>query len=162
MKLTSTLLALLCSFTTTLAFAEPKHTADAILVNAPQSEGKEVSVDVMFVKPVRWKSPDPDFAFFHAETVDRHDKKIGGSILVVVPATEAVKFAKHYGIESNGRNESDKLTGILTTSPSKRVKTRTWMIDTTEGKFAETVKAKKLTIDDTDGKEADKKEGEKK
>lgn len=155
MKILTTLLTGLCLTTSTLVWAtESKRTADYILTTPLQFEGKNVDLDVAFVKPVHWKSPDPDISFFHAMTVDRHDKKRAGVILVAIPTEEAAKFARRYGTDFDGRGEYDKLSGILTTAPGKKMKSREWIIDTT-GKVAELVKSKKLVIDNTESKDGE-------
>ncbi len=109
--------------------AESKHTAEYFLTTPAEFENKEVSLDVAFVKPVRWKSPIPELAFFHAMTVDKIDKKPGGTILVVVPAENAEKFAKKYGMDFDGRSDADSLKGTLIASPQRGPKV--WLLDTT-------------------------------
>lgn len=96
------------------------------------------------VKPVHWKSPIEDIAFFQALTIDRTEDKSGGSILVAVPAADAAKFAKKYGTNFDGRNDKDKLTGtfILVSGEGP---SGFWMIDTT-GKLAQLIKDKKLVL----------------
>ena len=158
MKIITTLLTGLLASWATLAYAgESKRTADYILATPLEFEGKNVDLDVSFVKPVNWKSPNTEIAFFHAMTMDRLDKKRGGSILVAIPAADAAKFAKRYGTDFDGRNEYDRLNGVLTTTPDnkKKFKGGTWVIDMTGGKIAELVKNKQLVIEDNEGKEGE-------
>jgi hypothetical protein len=157
MKIITTLLTGLLASWATLAYAgESKRTAEYILATPLKFEGKNVDLDVSFVQPVNWKSPNTEIAFFHAMTMDRLDKKRGGSILVAIPAADAAKFAKRYGTDFDGRNEYDRLNGVLTAAPHIRnFRGGTWIIDMTGGKIAELVKNKQLVIEDNEGKEGE-------
>jgi len=125
--------------------ADSKRTSEYIIANSADYEGKEVSVDVAFVKPVQWKSPIADLAFFHALTIDRRDHKPGGHILVAVPAADSGSFAKKYGLDFDGRSDSDTLRGKFLASPGERGRASIWLIDTT-GKAADLIKSKKLEL----------------
>lgn len=128
---------------------DSKHTAEYIIVNSAEYEGKEVVLDVSFVKPVQWKSPISELAFFHVVTVDRRDNKMGGSIIVAVKAADAGSFAKKYGMDFDGRRDSDSLRGVFLVAPGRgpdsKVRGQVWFVDTT-GTAVELIKAKKLEL----------------
>ncbi len=130
---------------------DSKHTAEYIIANSAEHEGKEVVLDVSFVKPVQWKSPIPELAFFHAVTVDRRDDQLGGSIIVAVKAAEAGSFAKKYGMDFEGRRDSDSLRGVFLAAPGRgpdtKARARIWLVDTT-GSAAGLIEAKKFEIQD--------------
>jgi hypothetical protein len=126
-----------------LSHADSKRTAEYILSSPTQYEGQSVTVDVAVVQPVRFKSPFPELAFFHAMTVDRSDYKGGGGILVAVAAADAEKFAKKYGTDFEGRQDADQLKGILTVSGRHRV----YVIDTT-GQLQKLQEERKQTLPD--------------
>lgn len=138
---------LLAAAASSLQAGDSKRTAEYILTTPTEFEGKEVTLDVALVKPVHWKSPAPELAFFHALTIDRSDKKPGGGIMVAIPAADAAQFAKKYGTDFDGRNDMDTLRGTLIAAPGKGPRARVWLIDTT-GKVGELVKQKKLIIED--------------
>lgn len=128
MKLQFLLLIVLviCGTLTLSQAADSKRTAEYLLSSPESYEGKTVTVDVASVQPVHWKSPISELVFFHAMTRDRRDNKPGGTILVAVSAKEAAAFAKKYGTDFEGRNESDTLKGqFLSTGPRQ-----VWVIDT--------------------------------
>ena len=130
-----------------LRASDSKRTAEYLLSTPFQFEGKEVTLDVAFVKPVHWKSPISEIAFFHAITLDRLDHKPGGEIMVVIPSEDAAKFSKKFGASFEGRNESNSLKGIFTTAPGGRDGRKVWLLDTT-GKIGDLVKQNKLVIED--------------
>lgn len=132
-----------------LQASDSKRTAEYIFTTPTDFEGKEVTLDVSFVKPVPWKSPVAELAFYHAMTIDRQDYKPGGTILVAVAATDSAKFAKKYGLDFEGRRNSNQLKGTLVASPG-REGPKVWILDTT-GKVADLIKAKKLQIQDDEG-----------
>lgn len=117
----------------TPAEAAGKRTADYLLTNPLSHEGKSVTVDAAFVKPIRWVSPFPEIVFFHVMTVDRGDHKPGGAILAAVEVDEAEAFAKKYGTDF-GRRDADALRGVFLAAggggPDRRG--RVWLIDTTD------------------------------
>lgn len=129
-----------------LVYSQSKRTAEFLRIDPKSHVDKEVSLDVSMVKPVSWKSPIEDIAFFHAMTIDRTEDKSGGSILVAVPAADAEKFAKKFGTNFDGRNDKDKLTGTFILV-SGNGPSGFWMIDTT-GKLAQLIKDKKLALPD--------------
>jgi len=132
--------------------AESKRTAEYILANPKAYDNKEVSLDVAFVKPVQWVSPIPSPAFFHAVTIDRHDKKMGGSILVAVDSPDSAKFAKKYGMDFDGRRDRDTLKGKFIQLPrGKNGGREIWAIDTT-GTLLDTVKQAQVTLPAGGGK----------
>ena len=130
--------------------SDSKRTAEYILTTPADFEGKEVTLDVAFVKPVHWKSPNPELAFFHAMTIDRLNHKPGGEILVAIPSTDAAKFAKKFGTSFERRNESDSLQATLVAAPGGRMHAKVWILDTT-GKVADLVKQDKLAIVEDEG-----------
>ncbi len=127
--------------------AGSERTAEALLTTPAEFEGKQVTLDVGFVRPVRWKSPAEEFAFFHAVTMDRNDHKPAGEILVAIPAAEAAEFTKKYGTDYEGRYDKDVLTGMFIASPGRSAREQFWLVDTT-GKLAEIIAQKKITLQD--------------
>ena len=134
---------LLAALTPVLHASESKRTADYLLTTPATFEGKEVTLDIAFVKPVHWKSPVPEIAFFHAMTLDRQAHKPGGEMMIVILSEDSVKFAKKYGTNFEGRNESNSLKGIFLTAPGGGKRGKVWMLDTT-GKAADLIKQNKL------------------
>lgn len=130
--------------------ADSERTAEYILTTPQEFEGKAVELDVSFVKPVRWKSPVPELAFFHAFTIDRKDRKPGGVIPVAVAAADAASFAKKYGTDFDGRYDKDDLVGTLLASPGHAPRKQVWFVDTS-GLAAELIKQGKMHLED-DGK----------
>jgi hypothetical protein len=148
MKTTTTfLVAVLALSTPLLKAAESERTAEHILTTPSEHEGKEVALDVAFVKPVHWKSPVEELAFFHAVTMDRKDMKPGGGILVAIPAADAASFAKKYGTDYEGRYEKDELTGTLMAGPGCGPRKQVWFVDTS-GQAAAMIEQKKLSLED--------------
>ena len=143
-------LVLLAAVAPLLHASDSKRTAEYILTTPADFEGKEVTLDVAFVKPVHWKSPNPELAFFHAMTIDRLNHKPGGEILVAIPSTDAAKFAKKFGTSFERRNESDSLQATLVAAPGGRMHAKVWILDTT-GKVADLVKQDKLAIVEDEG-----------
>lgn len=141
-KLTALILMASCA----LGFSESKRTAEYLRLAPDSHVGKKVTVDVSMVKPVGWKSPVDNIAFFQVLTIDRRDDKSGGAILVAVPAADSEKFAKKYGMNFEGRGDSDRLEGLFTlvsgSGPSGL-----WIIDTT-GMVAKLIADKKLALPD--------------
>lgn len=127
---------------------ESKRTAEYLLATPSDFEGKEVNLDVSFVQPVHWKSPVPELAFFRAMTIDRQDRKFGGHILVAIAAADAGKFAKKYGMDFEGRGESNSLRGTFLSAPARaQGRDRIWIVDTT-GLVADLVKSRNLQIEE--------------
>ena len=143
-------LVLLAAAVPLLHASDSKRTAEYILTTPADFEGKEVTLDVSYVKPVHWKSPVPELAFFHAMTLDRREYKPGGEILVAVLSSDAAKFAKKYGTNFEGRNLSNSLQATLLAAPGGRMHAKVWMLDTT-GKIADLVKQNKLMIEEEGG-----------
>jgi hypothetical protein len=134
-----------------LLAAESERTAEALLTTPAEFEGKQVTLDVGFVRPVRWKSPVEEFAFFHAVTMDRNDHKAGGEILVAITAAEAAEFTKKYGTDYEGRYDKDVLAGTFIASPGRNAREQFWLVDTT-GKLAEIIAQKKISLQDDSGR----------
>lgn len=162
-----TILSLIVSAPLSLA-GDSKHTAEYIIANAAEHEGKEVQLDVSFVKPVKWKSPIPELVFFHVITVDRRDNKMGGGILVAIKAADSGAFAKKYGMDFEDRRDSDSLRGVLLAAsgrgPDHKGNARIWLVDTT-GTAVDLIKAKKLELigdGPDDGKDGDRRHDRKK
>lgn len=163
MKTKHILTMLLLAFSAPISSAaDSKHTAEYIIANSVEFENKEVTLDVSFVKPVRWKSPIPELVFFHVITVDRRDDKMGGGILVAVKAEDSAAFSKKYGMDFEDRRDRDSLKGTFLAAPGRdsnqRVRGRVWFVDTT-GTAAELIQAKKLELVD-DERNGDKEPGE--
>jgi hypothetical protein len=127
--------------------ADSKRTAEYLLSSPLVHEGKTVTVDVAAVKPVHWKSPFPELAFFHAMTIDRVDHKPGGTILVAIPSAEAARFAKKYGTDFEGRYESDQLKGLFMASGPRKF----WVVDVS-GQLANLQADRKLSLPDEAGR----------
>ena len=148
MKTSTCLVAVVLGFCTPLLHAaDSGRTAESLLITPAEFEGKQVTLDVGFVRPVRWKSPVEEFAFFHAVTMDRNSHKPGGEILVAIPAAEAAEFTKKYGTEFEGRYDKDVLTGVFIASPGRSAREQFWLVDTT-GKLAEIIAQKKISLQD--------------
>ena len=143
-------LVLLAAAAPLLHASDSKRTAEYILTTPADFEGKEVTLDVSFVKPVHWKSPVPELAFFHAMTLDRTDYKPGGEILVVILSEDASHFAQRYGTDFKSRSYSNSLKGTLVAAPGGRRHAQLWIFDTT-GKVADMVKQNKLMIEEEGG-----------
>lgn len=140
------LLILSACATLPLYAGDSKRTAEYVLANSAELEGKDVTLDVSFVKPVHWKSPLPEFAFFHAVTIDRNDRKPGGFILVAVDADKGPAFSRRYGMDFKGKGTSEQLHGTLLSAGGAEGKRRSvWVVDTT-GKLAELIAAGKVEI----------------
>ena len=135
-------LVLLAAVAPLIHASDSKRTAEYILTTPADFEGKEVTLDVAFVKPVHWKSPVPELAFFHAMTLDLRDYKPGGEILVVIPSEDASRFAQRYGTDFKTRTFSNVLKGTLVAAPGGRMH-KIWILDTT-GKITDLVKQNKL------------------
>jgi hypothetical protein len=140
------LTAVILIASSTFGYSQSKRTAEFLRLDPKAHVDKEVTLDVSMVKPVHWKSPIDEISFFHALTIDRTEDKSGGSILVAVPAVDALKFAKRYGTNFDGRNDKDKLVGTFILV-SGQGPSGIWIIDTT-GKVAQLIKDKKLTLPD--------------
>ena len=111
-------LVLLAAAGPMLHASDSKRTAEYILTTPADFEGKEVTLDVSFVKPVHWKSPVPELAFFHVMTLDRRDYKPGGEILVVIPSEDASHFAQRYGTDFKSRSYSNPSKALLSRLPA--------------------------------------------
>lgn len=111
--------------------AESKHTAEYFLTTPKEFVNQIVSLDVAFVKPVHWVSPNEDFQFFHAMTIDRMDKKPGGNILVAVKAADAGAFARKYGTDFEGKNDTTTLKGLFLAGGSEKGRMKVYLVDTT-------------------------------
>ncbi|GAB4170170.1 MAG: hypothetical protein Fur0032_08960 [Terrimicrobiaceae bacterium] len=124
--LTATILALAA----VNLWADSKRTAEFLLSDPKTYEGREVTLDVAMVRPVQWVSPLPDYAFFHAMTIDRTDGKGGGAILVALPTSESAAFAKKYGTDFEGRNNKTTLRGKFMAAGGNHHR-KVWIVDTT-------------------------------
>ncbi|MDX2079638.1 MAG: hypothetical protein SFU53_02525 [Terrimicrobiaceae bacterium] len=134
-----------------LRAGESKRTAEYILATASDHEGQSVALDVAFVKPVHWKSPIPELAFFHAATSDTRDNKPGGVILVAVAAADVDRTIRKYGMDHDGRGESDTLRGTLLVGPGPIHRPKIYFVDTT-GQAEELIKKhRNVVLDPDDG-----------
>jgi hypothetical protein len=157
MKSLTSLAVTLVLVSTVAASADSKRTAEFLLSDPKAYQDKEVTLDVAMVKPVRWISPLPEIAFFHALTIDRSDKKPGGGILVAVPSGDSAKFAKKYGTDFDGRNSSTPLRGAFIAVGGHEGKRRgVWVVDTT-GRLDLLIKERKAFLPDD---AADEQKGE--
>jgi len=68
----------------------------------------------------------------------------------VILSEDSVKFAKKYGTNFEGRNESNSLKGLFMTAPGSEKRGKVWMVDTT-GKVADLVAQNKLVIEENPG-----------
>ncbi|MBT8037570.1 MAG: hypothetical protein KJO21_08505 [Verrucomicrobiae bacterium] len=127
--------------------ADSKRTANYILSMPESYEGKTVTLDVAAVRPVKWKSPIPELAFFHATTVDRRSDRFGGVILVAVPKEDSAAFVKKYGLTVENRNDKDTMKGLLI--PSGRH--RAWVVDQS-GILADILKKGNIDLPNDQGK----------
>jgi hypothetical protein len=145
--LTSLSLAIVL-ISTVVASADSKRTAEFILSDPKAYQDQPVTLDVAMVKPVRWISPLPEIAFFHALTIDRSDKEPGGGILVAVPSGDSAKFAKKYGTDFDGKRSSTTLRGTFIAVGGRDHGHRgVWVVDTT-GKLDSLIKERKATLPD--------------
>lgn len=143
---------------TTLVSADSKRTAEFLLSDPKAYQDQSITLDVAMVKPVRWISPLPEIAFFHALTIDRRDKKPGGGILVAVPSGESAQFAKKYGTDFERRNSSTTLRGTFIAAGGRGPGHRAvWVIDTT-GKLDSLLKERKAALPDDAGADSKGKE----
>lgn len=128
-------------FLTGTALADSKYTANAILAKAEEYEQKDVKLDIASVRPMRWKSPIPELAFFWAHSYDRWDNKPAGGILVVVDADQVDQFTRKFGVGRDGRS-TDVLRGTLITvrGESSRHPGGFYLIDTTGGRAEELIR----------------------
>lgn len=145
------LLAIAClgvlSLSSSAQASDSKRTAEYLLTTPAANEGKEVTLDVSFVTPVHWKSPLPDVAFFHAMTIDRNDRKPGGTIMVAIPSANAEAFARKYGTDFKGRNEMNSLKGIFTSVGGGEGRgPKMWIIDSTDGLLQKAIAEHKLNL----------------
>jgi hypothetical protein len=146
MKASLTLIGSCILMSAVMVHAQSKRTAEFILSNPGEYQGKEVTLDVAMVQPVKWVSPLTDYAFFHAMTFDRRDDKFGGGILVAVPSGESASFAKKYGTNFEGRNNSRTMRGTLVAAGGgKHRGAGIWTIDTTGNLLAD-IEAKKAEM----------------
>jgi len=134
---------------TALSRAESKRTADYLLTTPFNFEGKDVTVDVAFVKPVHWVCPIPGVSFFHAVTIDRSDYRSGGVILVAIPTDRAAAFAKKYGTDP--KRDADTLKGTFLAVGGRRPGPPPAAEPATEAP-AGPKRGKKIWIIDTTGK----------
>ncbi|MDD5260830.1 MAG: hypothetical protein PHD76_03180 [Methylacidiphilales bacterium] len=101
--------------------ANTSYSADYYLTTPDAFQGQMVTLDVVNLKPVNFKSPIPELAFFHMMTWDRSKGIPGGEIMLVAPATDARNLMKKYGGKmprpGMGPPDVEKLKGVFTLSP---------------------------------------------
>lgn len=141
------LLTLSACLATPLHAADSKHTAKYIITNSAEYEGKEVSLDVAFLRPVHWKSPNSEISFFRASTKERGGKE-GGFILVAIRAADSEKFSRKYGLNES-RRDTDTLKGVLRSARARGAKrgNGVWVLDTT-GRLQDLLKDGKFELPD--------------
>ena len=110
-----------------LVRATTNYSADYYLTTPDAYEGQMVTLDVMGVRPVNFKSPVPDLAFFFMQTWDRTKNMPGGDIMLVAPAADARAIMKKYGGKMPGPGpgmhpgmstaNTEKMKGLFTLSP---------------------------------------------
>jgi hypothetical protein len=152
-----TLITLTACLASSLHAAESKRTAAHILANSDKYEGKEVTLDVSFLKPVKWKSPIPEIAFFFAVTIDRTNDIRAGKLLIAIPETETKKFSQKYGLveSKKEKNNPDTLRGVLVPAWAKGANGKgmkskgIWVIDTS-GRLQNLSKTVKLELPEDD------------
>jgi hypothetical protein len=145
---------ILVCFGTISTHAGHPDTADYYLSFAERYLNTEIDLDVNFVKPVHWVSPDPEIAFFRAATYDKKEKRMGGAILVILPSTAKEKFVKKYELNPE-RRDSDRMEGVLRTLPArKHPRGKVYILDY-EGLSWETLqeRVKKLSLDEETGED---------
>jgi len=149
MKTYSPLLAvatLVCLAFPEAAFA---RTANHILANPDQHHEKTVTVDVAYLRPVRWKSPVPEVAFFHAITYDKRAKSPGGAILLAFPESSRESMIRRYGVvrDGNARVVGTKPLRATLRNMGEGRRRGIWYLDQTEGSLNEALKANHAKIE---------------
>ncbi len=126
MKSKSNTLLLLGIFVWSIACSGPAranttYSADYYLTTPDAFQGQMVTLDVVNMRPVMFRSPIPELAFFHMMTWDRSKGIPGGEIMLVAPAADARNLMKKYGGKmprpGMGPPDVEKLKGIFTLSP---------------------------------------------
>lgn len=132
-----------------------RDTAEYYLAYGKDHVGKEIRLDVAFVRPVRWASPDPAITFFHALTADTRGRQPGGGILVMLPESEKDALIKKYGMNRDGRQTST-LRGTLRVLPNRERRGAGVYVVDYKGLLGERIKdrAAKLTVVDDAGSPA--------
>lgn len=123
------------------------QTANQILANPDKYKGADVNLDVALLRPIRWDSPNKDFAIFHALTYDRRENAPGGEILLVAPESSRDQLVRRYGVTLDGRMRSASTTRLRGTLQSTRGDDGgLFYIDLTGGAAAELIKDHALKI----------------
>lgn len=125
-----------------------EKTANGILANPAKNENQSVSLDVAFLRPVRWSSPVPDVAFFYAMTYDRRNRSFGGGILLAAPEADRESLIRRYGVTRDGGQRSPASTTTLravlrSTGETGQQGRSLWFLDQTEGEVSEAIKQKR-------------------
>lgn len=92
------------------------NTVDYYLTTPEQFKNMMVNLDVRGVRPVDFKSPIPELAFFHMMTWDKQKNAPGGHIMLVAPAANATSIMRKYGAGMH-RGEIERMRGVLILSP---------------------------------------------
>jgi hypothetical protein len=110
-----------------LVRANTTYSADYYLTTPEAYEGQMVTLDVMGVRPVNFKSPVPELAFFIMQTWDRTKNMPGGDIMLIAPSADARTIMKKYGSKIPGPGpgmrpgmstaNTEKMKGVFTLSP---------------------------------------------
>jgi translation initiation factor 2 alpha subunit (eIF-2alpha) len=96
----------------------PEHTADYILVEAEKNLNKEVSVNVLYVSPSRYRQIVEGVTWFSASTGSTvwkngyYNYTYNGYIEVAVDSATAKEFFKKFGDSYNEKKAAKPLKGI--------------------------------------------------
>ncbi len=93
------------------------NTVDFYLTTPDQYKGLMINLDVKGVRPVEFKSPIPELAFFQMTTWDKQKNRPGGHIMLVAPATESTNIMRKYGDDMRRGGDVDRMRGLLILSP---------------------------------------------
>lgn len=140
MKTLPTFLSLILLHAFTLQGFGSDQTANAVLAEPHKYNNAPVQLDVAFLRPVRWKSPIPEVAFFHAMTYDKKARSFGGEILLAAPESNREALVRRYGVTHEGRRTPDTnlLRATLRNTGEDR-KRGIWYLDQTEGALSEAI-----------------------
>ncbi len=128
-------------FASATLHADPR-TANGVLAEAKEFINKEVRLDLAFLRPVRWASPVPGVAFFHAMTYDKRNTAPGGEILLAAPEDQSAALAKKYGVTLESRRPATTSLRATLRSTSTDENRGIYYLDLTDGKFSTALKEK--------------------
>jgi hypothetical protein len=147
-------IALPVLFTFFAAFGIQAHadTANEILADPAAHHEKSVRLDVVFLRPVRWTSPVPEVAFFHAITFDKRNQNYGGEILLAAPESARDSLIRRYGVTGDRRKPTTTSLRAVLRNTGSETKRGLWYIDQTEGTLTEAIAEKHAQIEAAAGK----------